>query len=476
MNEVIGAQPIQICRRRWATRTIVFRMPAMLGSALALLLILLVVLDVHNRSPALGASVLLLGFLASTVLNYLFSRDVLFPSCMFSAVWCLTSAVYVFFPSDIDPLGWKTVGTLLGGNLCFTAGCFLGDRPLSRRDPWWNSPCRNPQPRRILLLYSMVMVPVVAFNAMKLAGVYNLSPAFFIAARLAVVADQAAGVSIYHNPFVSTAPTVAVSTAFILIMEETDRRRIRIGIAAAIILGLLTTGRVIWLLLFCGWFMLAMMRRSDRSVRIIGKKFVIAGLLVVAALTLAPLLTKSETQSDGASDKSGLVTAANLAAAYIAGPVAGFNYIVYHPGAFSDQSNNTFSEILTPASRLGFRYVPPPPFDPFVWIPFPINVFTAYKLYYVDFGVGGCLVAFLTFGFISGYLFRAVIRGNRLAAFCFAYMYFALMFTPFQDSYHLFTRYAYMLSYGCLYFILSRRMPEIRLLRFLSQESGGRLA
>ena len=65
---------------------------------------------------------------------------------------------------------------------------------------------------------------------------------------------------------------------------------------------------------------------------------------------------------------------------YIAGPLATFNYAVYHPEAFQGQPAAVFSQVLTPLSQLGLvRYqtltqVNGFPFDKFVYVPFPGNV------------------------------------------------------------------------------------------------------
>jgi oligosaccharide repeat unit polymerase len=419
---------------------------------------------IEGGTTGFGGWILLLGLLISAAVNYSLTRDILYPAFMFSSVWCLAALTYVFFPFEIDTLSWTTVCIFLGGNVCFSLGCALGNRPLSRRPAWFTAPTVNPQPRRFLLVYSIIAVPLAVYATMKLAGVFSLSSAMFVAARQAVVDIQTDGKAVNSNVFVSMAPTIAVSNAFVLIMEEGNRWLVATGIAATVVLGLFTTGRVIWMVLFCGWLVLALLRAKDRSIKEMAKKVTGAGLLALLALTVLPLLTKNETQKENSEGKSAVGIATGMTAAYVAGPLAGFNYIVSHPDTFHDQSNNTFAEILTPLSAFGLHYNPPPPFDPFLPVPFLINVFTAYKLYYVDFGVLGCLIAFLFFGFLSGAVFRSAVRGNQLVTFFFAYLFFALIFTPFQDAYHLFHRYAYMVTYGLAYFVVFRQTPPPKLI------------
>jgi oligosaccharide repeat unit polymerase len=435
-------------------------MGMVLGSAALVFAIVEGVSYTECNATSLTSWILLLGLLASSIINYIPHRDILYPAFIFSAVWLLAAAVYTLYPYEIDPLSWSTISIFLAGNLCFSLGCAFGNRPFRKQPAWFTARAKNAQPRRLLVLYSVLMVPIVAYSAMKLAGVYNLSPAFFIAARDAIVASQTEGKPVYSNIFVAIAPTIAVSTAFILLMEESERWLVAVGIGAAVVLGLLTTGRVIWLLLFCGWMMLYLLKKSDRSVLAMANKITSITIVITLVLTLVTLLTKNETQVSHLGDKSGIEIAAGLTASYIAGPLAGFNYVVRHPEAFAKAPNNTFAQILAPLSAVGFRYEPPPEYDPFFPVPFPINVFTAYKNYYVDFGLMGCLIAFTFFGFISGYLFHSSLRGNQIATFFFAYLFFAMLFTPFQDVYHSFNRYVYAATFGVIYFGASRWMPK----------------
>jgi oligosaccharide repeat unit polymerase len=148
---------------------------------------------------------------------------------------------------------------------------------------------------------------------------------------------------------------------------------------------------------------------------------------------------------------------------YMVGPLATFNYAVYHPEAFEGQPAAVFSQVLTPLSRLGLiQYrtlleVDGSPLDRFVYVPFPGNVYTAYKPYYQDFGAIGCLAAFALFGFIGGYLFYAATRSSPYAAFFLAYLSGPLMFSTFDDLYHGFSRHLNVAIFAIGYFGLLKR-------------------
>jgi oligosaccharide repeat unit polymerase len=431
-------------------------------------LLLLLMVGAYFRSgghPAFPARVLLLAFILIAAVNYLVRQDVLYPACMFSLVWCLSITVYELFPYEIDPISWSTVFILLCGALFFSLGCALGARPIRKGQTWFTEPNGSLRFRNFLVIYCAAMVPFSIYSTMKLAGMFAISPAMFIAARQAVVDLQTESHAIASSVFLSMAPTVAVSTAFLLIMEEKRKWIVSIGICAAILLGLFTTGRVIWLVLFCGWVILSLLRAPSRSLLKVGRKAAVAVLLITSALTVVPLLTKAEVQGEAAGERSGLEVAAGLTASYVAGPLAGFNFVVEHPTTFSDQSNGTFAPILSALRGVGLRYDPPPPFDPFVPVPFLMNALTVYKQFYVDFGSVGCSVALFLCGAISGSLFDSAVRGNKFAAFALCYVGFAIIFSPFQNSFILLYRYAYVALFGMIYFVMIPGLRRLKLVR-----------
>lgn len=411
----------------------------------------------------LPGQVLLLSFAALAVINYMYSSDVLYPAFMFSVIWDLAVGIYQIFPSEIDSIRWPTAVILLVGAVSFSAGCALGTRPICAGSPWFAEDVSRSLFRTLLVVGCLIVVPFSVYATMKLAGMYNLSAAMFIAARQAVVDLQTEDMAVSKNVLLAMAPTVAVSTAFILILDEKRTWIVTTGICTTLVLGLLTTGRIILLLLLCGWVVLRLFRLPSRSFFRVGRKMIMSGALIVLLMTLVPLLTKSETQSGGSGRHSGAYIAATMTETYIAGPMAGFNYIVENPGTFRDQSNNTFAQVLSPLRVVGLHYVPPPNFDPFMPVPFPINVFTAYKSFYIDFGALGCCLAWFLCGCLSGLVFFAADKGNRFARFVYCYLVYAILFSIFQNSFILLYRYAYVLLFGAVYFIVIPRLPRIAL-------------
>lgn len=410
-----------------------------------------------NPTPA---TVLLLALLALSVVNYyLGSRDILYPAFTFTAVWSMAVAVYCFYPMEIDRISWSTLSVFLGGAGSFSVGSLVGNRPLTRQTPRY--PKRptsewqdNPQARIVLLVYSLLVFPLFAFDTVRIGGAISLSPTFFINLRENIIASSMDNVStVYSNKIISTAPMITVLTLFVLVMEEKRRWTIWICALCVVAYSLLMTGRGLFMQMLCGWTLLAVMKSKDRRLGKMSKKLLIPALIAVALMSLMTLLTKLDTQGS-----DGLEVAGTLTVKYVTGPIAGFDYLVRHPNMFKGQSVSTLEEVLTPLSKLlGFRYEAPPVVQPSVSIPFPTNLYTCYGPYYEDFGLTGCLVAFALFGVVEGHVFYGAIHGSRVSAFILAYLSYALMLSIFGDSYHLLVRYLYVGCYSLAYFcVLSR--------------------
>jgi oligosaccharide repeat unit polymerase len=430
--------------------------------------ILLLVYAISSRlsdgsTPIEGVALLVLTSLLAGA-NYRLTNDVLYPGFLISTVWALAAFVYVFCPLALDAISWKTVIICSGSLWFFSMGCFLGTRVrFDRASAGSNNLLRRTNSVAIflLILYSLATVPLFMRDTARLANTpFELSPQFFIEARGAVVESLVDETRAYSSVVVSSAPLLAIFTCFVTLIEEKSRLLRALSVSIAVFLAILTTGRVALLLLFCGWFLIALIGKSDRRMTAIGRRLTYTGLAVILALTSVSLLTKAETQSDSGDQ---LTLATQLSIAYIAGPIAAFDHLVRHESVFQEQQNNTFADLFAPASRtFGLGYQSPPTVEPWVTVPIPVNVYTSFKPYYHDFGVLGCFFAFGFIGCMHGALFRAANHGSRAALFFLAGISYALIFSPFTDAYHHIFHYVYLSGYACLYFVFLKRLPDLR--------------
>src|SRR5215469_12000379 len=97
----------------------------------------------------------------------------------------------------------------------------------------------------------------------------------------------------------------------------------------------------------------------------------------------------------------------------MAGPFAAFDKVVNEPDLFSGD-NHSLASFYRYANLLGADYELPPALDTYCLVPFPTNVYTAFKFYYLDFGQAGLWLVMLFIGFIQTWLFLKATEGNEI--------------------------------------------------------------
>ena len=264
------------------------------------------------------------------------------------------------------------------------------------------------------------------------------------------------GINPYGSKFVTTGFTIATLVFWIFIMEEKRKWALGLSAACVCVYSLFGTGRTGSMQTLCGWLILVMLSWKDRTfiktVRPIG----IATLGIIVLMGANSLLTKEETQGPDA-----LSVATNMTIIYIAGPLAAFNYAVYHPDEFKGQPSVVFEEVLSALSKSGVIHYTAPHTKgggTSVNVPFPMNVYTCFDFYYENLGALGCFAAFSLFGAVEGYLFFVAVRGGQVAVLCLTYLGFALMFSPFNDFYSLLPRHMFIVTFAFAYFYLLKRV------------------
>ncbi len=99
-------------------------------------------------------------------------------------------------------------------------------------------------------------------------------------------------------------------------------------------------------------------------------------------------------------------------------------------------------------------YTPPPAFEPYVFIPFPINTFTLYKSFYLDYGLYGAVLIMSVIGFFHSLLYRKARMGSQLGLFMFGVSMYPLIMVFFVDAYTSFTLYIHAFIFATAYLTL----------------------
>ena len=121
---------------------------------------------------------------------------------------------------------------------------------------------------------------------------------------------------------------------------------------------------------------------------------------------------------------------------YIAGPLAAFDSVVQHPADFMISASHTFQFPLRLAAALHLiNYTKPPVLDRFVFVPFPTNVYTVFKFYFLEFGTIGAVVLLFLVGLLHSLLYLKARQGGRFCTFLFAYSMYPVLMVIFDEVY-----------------------------------------
>jgi oligosaccharide repeat unit polymerase len=155
---------------------------------------------------------------------------------------------------------------------------------------------------------------------------------------------------------------------------------------------------------------------------------------------------------------------------YIVGPLAAFDKVVQHPADFIMTSSHTFESPLKLAAALHLTdYTPPPLFDSWVFVPFPTNVYTVFKFYFLELGTAGTVVLLLFFGLLHSLLYLKARQGGRFSTYLFAYSIFSVLVVIFDDHYFTLEVDVYAIAFGLFYFLIGsvpfRLLPAVKVRR-----------
>jgi oligosaccharide repeat unit polymerase len=415
-----------------------------------------------------------------TVFNYYAGRKiVLYPPFIFSLIYLVVLGLYMLPLVQVDPLGIKTLAIVVAGVTAFSAGgasMRLGRYP--RRIV--NSPSGKPFYKKAIFFFCLALLPAFFFEIQRL-GIGVGGESVMVRARAAIIDSVLNGEKPFSSPLITAiyviAPMLSIFNAFIVLIESRDWRKDKWWIGGTILLALifsiLTTGRT-WLLELgaglAGILLLKYQRFSAKE----AWKFVRWPLVAVLVLfaVLVPL------NKDISGEEGGTTQAVvKYVFGYAVIPLAGFDYVVQHAADYRDEPNHTFRQILPMFAGVGgFHFRPSPPFDEFIFVPLPTNVYTIFKYYFVDFGTFGMLIAMFVLGAAHTWLFRKALAGSHFFVFLFALSLFPLMMVAFDDQYSWMVNHLQAIAFAVIYFgVLRRAYRGNRVPYVPSKDDGGRL-
>jgi oligosaccharide repeat unit polymerase len=409
--------------------------------------------------------------LVLTVGNYWLKRSVLYPPFLFCSMWFLSTSLDWLDIVETDPVHPTTLAFIVAGAVLFTAGGLLAllvpKALVETRLMLTRFPQRNNVVKPLLILFLLFGIPMQIQN-LRAQAAQGEGGTIFERARNAGIAAQrngqgiegmSSGISIY---FVSW----TVFTAFMFMLKGRDRSFWLVTFLA-LLATILTTGRTSLLQLFSGLICVHLL--TTGRVRFwAALKVTRIPLLLFAFLFIGLIFVNKTEQSQNYA--TGIAQIALVFfITYIVGPLAAFDYFLQNLANFSGVPHHTFKFYLGILAHFHLiQYAPAPMLQEFAAVPYPVNVYTMYRDYVLDFGISGALATIAIIGFLHVLLYRKALTGSFLGCFLFAISIFPVTMSIFSDQYSSFGNFTNAMLFGGIYIILLS-LP----IRFLPSVSGG---
>lgn len=398
----------------------------------------------------------IIALLFITVGNYWFRRSVLYPPFIFSFMWLLVLTVYHLDLIEIDPLHSITLDVVAGGASLFSVGglcaylvpnVFLTKRLRTfRRRGAVGVPPQYDWIKYLLLCLTAFTVLVQIkglLTAVSQASAYTGgSLAQVRGAGIDALNSGEVGRSVwdYLTPWVT----------FTCVFFQAERRDkfFYWALAIAIPCSIAGTGRIAALQLLsaltAAHLITANKERIYPAWRIIRWPLFLFIMIFVTMMFVAKDTTHiSGTAAEYAKDST---------VQYLVGPTGGLDYVLRHPREYTGRPNHTLKLPLQAASAIGLiSYQAAPQLDTFIFIPFPTNVYTVYKYYFIDFGLAIAMVIISFLGFTHTLLYRKACQGTTLGVYFFSLTVFPVIMVVFDDMYVAIGMYINALFFGLLY-------------------------
>jgi oligosaccharide repeat unit polymerase len=391
-------------------------------------------------------------FLLLTVLNYRAHRSVLYPPFIFCAMWLIDLAVFRLGPIEINPLHGNTLAIVAAGAAAFSIGGLLANlvpRALLCIHLFPLKPKRTPNfLRNTLMILLLCILPFMFYETLRLSnsqgGGFNILRQASQAQLEAIGNGESPSVSLHLV-------AIALGVSFLFATEKRDRQ-FWVVTVVTFIMCILVTGRTELLLLISGLCAIYLLQTKQESLRR-AMHFLRWPIALFVVLFIGLIFTNKNTEGM----TGGVAGIANsFVFGYIAGPLAAFDLVVQHPTDFIMTTSHTFQFPLSLAANLHLitDYVKPQQLVNFVFVPFPINVYTVFKYYFLELGTVGAVVLLFFIGLLHSLLYLKARQGGRFSTYLFAFSIYPVLMVIFDDQYYLMERYLHVIPFGLLYFFI----------------------
>ena len=401
----------------------------------------------------------LIFFLLLVVLNYRVQRSVLYPPFIFCAMWLLDLAVVRLGLIELDPVHGNTLEIVAAGAASFSAGGLLAGlapKELLRIHLFPPKPKKSPDfLRNMLIIVLLCGLPVLAYRTLQMSksvgGDINIFAKAGVASMEASLSGEQSQFSLLDH-----LATIAICACLLFATGKKDRKFWIMTVVAFIYACFGGVGRGGILILISGLSAIHLLQTKQESLKCAIRVLrwpITVFLALFIGLNFIGKSSGSMTRQIATQGVAG--TAAFFVLSYIAGPLAAFDKVVQHPADFIMTTSHTFYYPLHLAAMLHLTdYTPPLPFDSFVFVPFPTNVYTVFKFYFLELGIVGTLVLLFFIGLLHSLIYLKAKQGGRLSIYLFAFSLISVLTVISGDGYYYIGEILRVFAFGLLYFLI----------------------
>jgi oligosaccharide repeat unit polymerase len=384
-------------------------------------------------------------------LNYAILRDYAYPPFIFSALWLVVLFAYYIMKNlkaaEIFILSDKSLLVFVAGVLFFSLGGLMhyfvfNGKTLRKANI--SDIGMNKFLDLVLFLLPLLLLPFVIHKAVTMASHSGIDN-FFIGLRRQLTSGEG-DYGILKFAFMLSLVNVFLRALVHAVSgKREDTFKYYVALLVALSYSILSTGRTIILLLLT--FLLGMKlvtgKVSLRHVLYFTFSFLFIFSLFAIVLAKGGSLYLSFTEN--------IVNVSDMFMKYLIGPLGAFDHFLRSRNDLF-YGEHTFRFIHAAFYKIGLLSTPPVDLiQPFVYIPFPANVYTIYYTYATDFGLIGSLLFVGAFGCIHSLCyFMAKVQSRRFFfLFAYALLLYPLVISFFREQ--LFTSMSMWLQFILLF-------------------------
>jgi oligosaccharide repeat unit polymerase len=158
-------------------------------------------------------------------------------------------------------------------------------------------------------------------------------------------------------------------------------------------------------------------------------------------------------------------TTTEFAGLYLVGPIHGLNHFIVKEEKSDLSGEHTLNFFLRLGESLGLSRVNKSAdiVESYVFMPYPTNVYTAFRVYLRDFGLVYLCLMFFFFGFFHGFIYEKAVRTlNVRYVLYYSFLLFPLLLSFFRDQYMtVFSSWLKIIFYIEIFIILVESLPII---------------